>query len=288
MRVVIQKPDLDTCLAALILGVAASDEIVIVRSQATVADLQDPAVLCLEAGGAGQVHLRNFDHHGTNGPLAPACVQALTLIEQPSEPMRRLVDYVAALDTAAFPSAPPMVTEDVLTLSEVFSGMRFTISDPREQFISGIALLREVLQRGFNPFGPLPELNAWSAYFKAKRHEIAQIREAQACVVRFTTKAGRTAGFLETGHKGALGAVYGLGCDVAVAFDPAFQIADGTRVPKFSIGGRNGLRVDALLPALAERETGWGGPSHGTVIGSPHDGTALAPDDVKQMISDLM
>ena len=80
-------------------------------------------------------------------------------------------------------------------------------------------------------------------------------RRALQDAVRFATRAGRVAGFVETDRTGALGALYGFGCDIAVAFAPSFRPpSGGPAIRKFTIGGRNGLRVDGLLAPLTHLE----------------------------------
>lgn len=73
MKVIIRKPDLDTCLTALILGVEGSDEVILVSGDASEEDIMNPDVLSIEAGGSGLVHLNNFDLHDTK--TTSPCVQ---------------------------------------------------------------------------------------------------------------------------------------------------------------------------------------------------------------------
>ena len=55
MRVIIQKPDLDTCLTALIMGVTRDDDIVILRGDASEDDLGNSNILCIEVGYSGKI-----------------------------------------------------------------------------------------------------------------------------------------------------------------------------------------------------------------------------------------
>ena len=121
-----------------------------------------------------------------------------------------------------------------------------------------------------------------------RKRAVASERRSRRCwdaAERFTTAAGRAAGFLRTDRVGALGALYTAGCEVAIAYAAAFRPPDGgAPVRKFTVGGRDGLRVDGLLGPLAEREDGWGGPAHGTIVASPRRGTALDPAEVKGLV----
>jgi len=286
MRVLFQQADLDTCLTALLVGVGDNLDVRVVTGDASPADIADPAVVCIEAGGSGQAHLANYDHHGVGAPLDPACVQALANVSEPSPCLRRLVQYVAEIDCGrrgrAFVPA-----EHALTLSSVFSGMRLCTPNPVDQFRSGLALLREVLRRDLEPAGPMPELPEWRAYVDRKRQEWTGIAGVRDRVHRFTTSSGLRAGFLETEFVGALGLLYEEGCDVAIAYSPHFQSPSGIgQVPKFSVGCRAGLRVDGVLAHFSKIDPGWGGPSHGTIIGSPRGGSALSPSAVCEVVRD--
>lgn len=67
-QVRIGKIDLDTCGAAMLLGVERGDEIKFLPSGiASSEDLLNPNIICIEVGGSGQVNLNNWDHHGEGG-----------------------------------------------------------------------------------------------------------------------------------------------------------------------------------------------------------------------------
>lgn len=284
MRVVFQQADLDTVLTGLVLGVSETDDFVVIRGEASAEDLADSAVLCIEAGGSGQVERRNYDHHGPGAPFESACVQALRRVAEPSDDLRRLVDYVASVDRGRL-GAPPLVTEQVMTLSSVFSGMRLCTLDPKDQFCRGLSLLRETLRRGFNPAGPFPELPEWREYFERKRVEWIGIAAAKPGIRPFVTRGGLRAAFLETDYIGALGLLYEEGFEVGIAFSARYQPpSGGDAIPKYSIGRPGDARVDVLLPLFDALEPGWGGPSHGTIIGSPRGGSILTPDQVVQVV----
>ena len=162
MRVVLQQVDLDTCLTGLLLGAGAAP-----------AELADPAVTCIEAGGSGQTELNNFDHHDAAGSWPPACVQALRAAGAAGSPaLERLVAYVAEVDLGRAPVRDwETDAAEGLSLSSVFSGMRLTVRDPREQFFAGLGVLRTVLEESIDPFGPMPPRPAWQVYADAHRRE---------------------------------------------------------------------------------------------------------------------
>lgn len=286
-KVVIQKADMDTVLTALLLGVSEQDEIIVVREKASPEDLADPNAICIECGGSGQTDLNDFDHHDTDKPLPPACVQAFPLHFSPQDKplLERLVEYVSLLDTQgpeALKARSQLREGAFPTLSDIFSGMLLTTKEPKEQLLRGMEIFRTVLQEELDPFGLMPELPEWEEYTEAKRQNNEAIRKAVTNARFFETRSGLRAGFVETEVIGALGALYNLGCRVAIAYSPRFG---NPPVPKYTIAG-NGIRVDALLPILNEHEPGWGGPAHGTIIGSPRTGSRLKPEGVIEIVQE--
>ncbi len=282
MKVVIQQVDMDTALTAFLRGVRPADEIVAVKEQASPEDLANPQVLCIEAGGSGQVHLNNFDHHNTALPLPPACRQALEVSSRDEPILRRLVDYVAAIDVAGPQALGP--APGFPTLSDVLSGIRLSIKDPVKQLEAGLLLFATVLREGLDPFGVVPGRPEWQGWIQAKRREDEGLARARAEAEIFVSRSGRKVGFLQTEYFGALGVLYDLGCEVAVAYNPRFTPPSGGEpIPKYTIGG-NRLRVDHLLSFLNALEPGWGGLAHGTIIASPRTGSRLGPETLKQLV----
>ncbi len=289
MKVVIRKPDLDTCLTALLLGVTPNDEIIVAPRGADDADLEDPRVLCIEAGGSGQVHRNNFDHHDPQRELPPACVQAYDIWSsqakadrQKASRIRRLVEYVAAVDTdpkqlqnGGRPVPQP-------TLSALFSGMRLVVRDPKEQFLTGIELLRIVLKEEIDPFGAMPPRPEWRRYREAKAKENEALERAKAAARILQSKGGRIIGYLETEAVGALGILYQRGCEVAIACHPRFG---NPPVRKYTIATCDpDLSLEPLLRILNEREPGWGGRR--SIIGSPAMGSRLHPTEVIAIVQE--
>lgn len=279
MKVVIQKADLDTCLTALLFGVSPDDEIIVAPKGADAQDLADPTVLCIEAGGSGQPHLQNFDHH-TSTKLPAACAQAFA-VRGGDERMAKLVQYVAAVDTDLNKLRKDGQPVPQPTLSALFSGMKLCVKDPKEQLLQGMKLLRTVLTEGIDPFGAMPSRPEWAAYIEAKQKNDAELERAKANARIFTSESGLTVGFLETEHVGALGVLYELGCQVGIAYNPRYGEPP---VKKYTIGSREeGVTLGHVLEELKKREPGWGG--HKRVIGSPlgKDST-LKPEEVIALV----
>jgi hypothetical protein len=225
----------------------------------------------------------NFDHHDSTLVLAPACLQALALVANPSPAVQRLTEYVALLDEGRMaPDGQPVAFP---TLSALFSGMRLVEPDAVAQFRAGLGILQRVVEEGIDPFGTMPDLAEWRAYRERKRAELEALERDAAAVALFETRGGRLAGYLESGAIGAIGAIYHRAAVVAVAFNPVFQpTREQPPRRKFTIAGRGQLRVDGLLDALRGLEPGWGGPSHGTIIASPVEGSRLSPVQVIDVV----
>jgi len=260
MRVIIQKPDLDTCLTALILGVSEKDEIKVLPGQASKADLDDPAVYCIEAGGSGLVHLNNFDHHDQLKKLYPACRQAYDKCSMQDERLKRLVDYVCMVDvrTQGYVPAP------FPTLSNVFSGMLFFEKSPLQQFIRGIAMLRMVMDNNIDPFGTMPKLDGWREYLTAKEENNEKLGAVMDNAIFFQSSHGKKIGFGKSEVIGDFTALYDKGCDVAILLNTAFG---ENAIRKFAISSKDIAVKSLLLKHIDEMETGWGG--HDTIICSP-------------------
>ncbi len=273
MRVVFSKADLDTCLAGAIAGVTRADAVVWLPGGATPAHLADPQTLCLEAGGSGQAKLRNFDHHNTALPLPPAATQAFLLAGRPPEferlvQLNELVDTAQAFSNSQFPNA-----------SHLISGIRFVHArDPVRQFLAGVEALDRIAREGLDPFGPLPWLPDWQPYLEEKQRRMAQLPLVPGA--DWVQSNGLNIAFLETDAIGAPALLYRQGADVAVVFSPGFGHPP---VPKYTISG-NQVRVDRLLPLLNARDPGWGGPSHGTIIGSPRAGSRMAFGELRRLV----
>ena len=282
MRIVLQQVDLDTCLTGLLLGAGSADDVTVARDGATPAELADPNVLCIEAGGSGETDRNNFDHHATCTAWPPACEQALRVVGSAgSRTMERLVEYVVSVDLGHASRA----ASDNPGLSSLFSGMRLTVRDPVQQFFTGLSILSTVLSESVDPWGPVPPRPEWKLYQEAQARERALLKAVEPAAERLVTRQGRQVGFLRTDRVGALGALYRRGCAIGIAYAQAFRPpAGGKPIRKFTIGGRDGVRVDRLLGPLSERETGWGGPAHGTIIASPRGGTRLDPEEVRRLV----
>jgi hypothetical protein len=277
-KVIIQQVDLDTTLTALLLGVSPTDQIICRKGGALPEELVDPSVLCIEAGGSGEVSRNNFDHHDTTLPLPPACRQALDALGRTDPALRRLVDYVVAIDIAdraALGSTPSFPT-----LSDVFSGMRLSLKDPVAHMEAGLSILATVLHEHLDAYAQMPERPEWKEWIIAKRREKERLAHTRAQAELFRTSSGAHAGYLQTDFIGAPGVLYGLGCSIAIAYSSSFG---DPPIRKYTIGG-NGVRVDHLLPFLNALEPGWGGPAHGTIIASPRTGSSLEPTIVKRLV----
>ncbi|MDP3888576.1 MAG: hypothetical protein Q8Q24_00885 [bacterium] len=322
-KVQVGKIDLDTCGALMLVcnGVVKKDQVEVLRGQATEEDLANLQVLCIEVGGNGRVKEGNFDHHGME-KLPSATMQAWETITRPkmvrhlretsdrieSSTFKKmdflkhdffyfsdwyrvcqLVEYIDKLDTKG-PGSMPQGAK-FPTLSDVFSGMLLTISDPKEQLRTGAFLLGSILVLGIDPFGQMPRENrfmdtypSWQMFIEAKEAHDRKVEEAVQSASWDTTKSGLKLAYLETDFIGALGALYDNGAQIAIAFSPNFG---PNKIPKFSIGVKEGekIRVDSLRPELNSKDPGWGGPPTGTIIGSPREvGSKMSLQEVVDIV----
>jgi len=167
------------------------------------------------------------------------------------------------------------------TLSDLFGGMLLVEKDPLEQFFKGVEFLREVCDRQLRIFDRIPlEVSEWKIWAEAKEENKKKVAEALRKARWGKTKSGLKLAWLETEFPGAVGALYGGGAQIVVVFNPKFG---PSKVPKFTIAG-NGIRVDNLLPHLNAQESGWGGPTTGTIIGSPREGSRLSLEEVLKIV----
>lgn len=292
------KIDLDTVGAAFLSGVSREDEVEVLRGcQATEEDLANPEVLCIEVGGSGRVSEGNFDHHGPRAPNLPSAMKQVwsaAVVEacrknknscvglQAPAPLYKLVDYINLLDTRG-PQALGQKAEGLFpVLSDLFAGLLLTEREPVEQLHKGVELLRDVVAGGWDPYGSFKGLrDSWA---EAKAENNRQMAKAVEQAQWGTTASGLKLAWLGTDFFGAPGALYGNGAQVVVAFSRHFGPAG---VPKFTIAG-NGIKVDGALPKLNALEPGWGGPSTGTIIGSPREGSHLTLEEVVKIVKETL
>jgi len=291
------KIDLDTCGAAFLLGVSQEDEVEVLRGEATEADLADSKTICIEVGGSGETQLNNWDHHGPEAQgLKSATAQVFSFVfskkkleEEADNPcVSRLVDYIDKLDTQGPQALGPKEKGLFPTLSDVFAGMLLTERNPAEQLHLGVEILQEVLHKGIDPFGRMPveEIPGWKDFAKAKAENNRQIAKAiESAQWGTTAESGLMLAWVETDFFGAPGALYGVGAQIVVVYNRHFG---PDRVPKFTIGATNGVKVNSVLPELNALEAGWGGPQTGTIVGSPRSGSKLTLSQVVGIVKNAL
>lgn len=274
MKVIIQKTDLDTCLTALIMGVSESDEIIASRGDASPEDLNNPAILCIEAGGSGRPGFNNFDHHDPERYFPPACQQAFDYKGFKDKKLKRLVEYVCMVDDRI--QEHPSI--EFPSLSNIFSGMLLVERNPVSQLFKGIGILKKVLDMDIDPFGTMPDIEEWKVYKEAKNINQEKVLEVMGKAEYFKSKNGLKIGYIESDFIGGIGALYSQGCDIVIMYNPKFGEPP---VPKYTIAGNN-KKVSNLLDEFDKIEGGWGGRE--MIIGSPRNGTRLSQEEVKELV----
>lgn len=273
MKVVIRKVDLDTACTGLILGVSESRDVVMVKDRADDEEIYDPSVVCIEAGGSGLVEQNNFDHH-SESYFPPACRQAYEHLKVSDKRLLRLVEYVCIVDER--PEEHPLIPFP--SLSNIFSGMLLMEKDIIKQFFKGIKILRDVLDKGIDPFSTMPYLLEWQTFIKAKEENLSNLKDDLMDAKFYLSKGRLKVGFMESKAIGGIGFLYKRGCDVVVLYNPKYG---DPPVPKFTIAG-NGKNVMNLLPIFDNMERGWGGRE--TIIGSPTKGSILTKEAVLAVV----
>lgn len=277
--VYIVKPDLDTCLTAVILGIGADDDVSCADFDAPEELLSDPSVFCIESGGSGRVGEHNFDHHLPGVWLPPACRQAFTRHGSSDGRLERLVSYVSLVDDGL----PIVPMPGFPSLAGLFSGMLLTEQGREAQFRAGCRLLKQLLAESIDPFGPLPQLPQWREYLEAKSRNSQRLNALLALARPFRTRQGRSAALLDfppDGPRtiGGFAPLFAQGAEIVILHDPLFGLPP---VRKFTIAGR-GVVVADLLPEFGCFEKGWGGRD--AIIGSPRAGTNLDLSRAEEII----
>ncbi|MDR0881279.1 MAG: hypothetical protein LBP55_01850 [Candidatus Adiutrix sp.] len=270
-QVIVRKPDLDAIGAAALAGVTQADWMLcLVGGEAPADLLADPAILCLECGGSGQVNLGNFDHHGAEAPAATAVEQMYDHLGSPSA-WREIVDYIAWVDSGGLRGqASPSILAPETTLSGLLSGLFLLEPDLAARFWLGAALVREAQLSGLAPWNLQPGLDhyyRWRVYAEAKsvaRQSLVarrdQVRLIHSALAPWPILA------LSCDLPGAHGLLRDMGGRVRLAHRPGDH---------FTISVDDDLRpwLAGLLEFLNQHDPGWGGPSGGAIIGSPFGGS---------------
>ncbi len=267
-RVVIRTADLDTVMCAFLLGLSPALPLEVVGGLTPAFRLADPSTCCIECGGSGQVELGNFDHHDPLRHDPPASLQALGLMAAPDPLLIRLARWTAARDmtTGTRSGGYP-------DLSNLFSGLRLVSRDEAQAFAAGLELLRTIHVLGCRPEGPLPWRPEWRTFLEAKARNRQQLRRDLGRKIEFTTKSGIRAGFLETMACGVHGILRSQGCRLTIACRRSAGAGGRWR---YSVA-TDLFRLDSLRCRLNLLEPGWGGPAHGTIVGSPFGGSRIDP-----------
>ncbi len=282
--VVVQKADLDTACAGFLLGVTNAMPVVLVDAVASRGMLDDPAVLCLECGGAGAMHLGNFDHHDPEGPEETAAEQAWASAGKPAT-RARLVQYVAKHDRGLTEPAP----NPDFSLIGMFSAMRGAVSAEDERFRAGLSLLRWFVALDRDPRGPLVDLDTVDS-LPVRRELASAVAGPPPETYDFgTTASGRRLAIAADGIGLSPRQLYAMGFGIVIAERARFGEPPRRRFTVALDPKNNDLlnavnATNRIRKRLGELESDWGGPSVGTILGSPRDrSSVLSLADVVQV-----
>lgn len=279
------KPDLDTVVTAYLMRRKGLGHICHLAAEAPDALLDDRHVLCIECGGSGRSADADFDHHGRS-ILPCAAEQAWQHMGRPQE-LAALVRYTACVDTGA-PCDAGLQDKGGMTLSALFSGMRFCNAQPAEQFRAGIALLDDVLALGCTPHDVMPLVESSSLaqrYFRAKT-AARDALQAEGRRMKLYPVGRHTVGVLTANMAGVHGLLRRAGADISIAGNrPAVGEAQ-----RWSVSVRPGLEayIALLTPVLCGLEQGWGGPAGGGILCAPRTGSRLALHEVQACVDQVV
>lgn len=274
MIVAIQKVDLDAAPTALLLGVKDGDQVLTFKGNAPDSYIFDPEICCIEVGGSGLIQFNNFDHHDPDRYFPPASKQAYIVLGMNDPVVERLVEYVSILDER--PDLLPRIPSP--SLSSIFSGMLLSEPDPVRQLFAGISILRKVIHAKLDPFSTLPVLPEWEPYVSAKIKNREKLAEDLSNLRIFRSMTGLKVGFLESRAVGGTKALFAMGCDIALLYNPSYG---NPPRKKFTIASRK-VKLMKLLQHFDKIEPGWGGRE--TIIASPRTGTSLKEEEVLSIV----
>lgn len=277
------KVDLDTIATAFVMGANPIEQVfVAISGSASSSQLADPSNLCIEVGGSGRTEDNNFDHHNSGQTSLSAAAQSL-------ERLAKIIRYVDDVDCGRLTKKKKKVFP---SLVQLISGMLLVVKNPEDQMKQGLVILREVLHSGIDPYGcmepilkEIPDAHIWVS--KKREHE-KKMQQICGNAMWFTTKAGRKLAVVESDLFGIPGVMQGQGAEIVVALNPEHR-SGKKAIRKFTICGSGGIRVDDVLKTIVKKEDGWGGPAHGTIIGSPTNrDSTLSKEEVANIVVNVL
>lgn len=280
---IFRKPDLDTVLSAFILLRDFSGMILAIKGQACAQALANKKILCLECGGSGRTNEGNFDHHSGAVELPCAAEQAWNYVGRPQS-LSSLVSYVASVDTARM---MPSCTTGNVSLSSLFSGMLLVYQTQCTRFRAGLRLLDAVCKFSAFPYDLKELINnhpEFLCYLHAKEEAKQKLEKEIDNVKTFYVKK-YVVKSLCTQVPGVHGLLRRLGADISIA---GFKNSSSSILCmhwSISFLSNNKEIVDRVLCELNNIEKGWGGPTGGTILGSPFTGSKLSLQDIIEVLS---
>jgi len=284
MKFVFKKPDMDTVLAAMILGFNESkDDLILTNSEIQAEVLADKEIFCIECGGSGQLNLKNFDHHDPFIVLPCACVQAYLWKKNLNNVVYNLVKYVQYVDEG-LKKQYKHNNESEISLSGIYSGMRLKYKKSLiMQFNKGIELFKTICQKQINPWKPLPKLYEWNDYITLKKIQLKVLDNYLRQAEFFYTFSGIKFGFLTAPTPGIHGLLRRAGCSISIASG----LYSYNNNMYYSISSDD-LNISYILSDLLILEKGWGGPSNGRIIASPQHGSLLPKQKIINIVKERM
>lgn len=274
-KIMFKKVDLDTAAACFILAKHSNAPLIQVRDSASIEDLCDPKVLCIECGGSGDVEHSNFDHHGDDAPDICAAYQAW-IYTGSADYLSKLVRYTQEVDLGGWNGPNP--SDGKVSLSNLFSGMLMTTKSPVDKLNKGMELISKVLKSELSPdaLGDLVSKDKELEVYATIKEKMAKQLEEELCKAQ-TFYAGE---LKIMGLQSSLPGVHGLlkrnGADVSVA-------SNAQGYTTISVNPGSQIILANVLQKLNALEPGWGGHPMGTIIGSRAEGTSMSFADIANL-----
>lgn len=268
-KVLFNKADMDTVLTGFLCKVSEDMSLSCVY-RATDDELWNPEILCIEVGGTGLTHLHNFDHHNPEKYFPPACKQAYEYFGYNDPILETIVKYVSMVDDGIVVNVEPP------SLSNIFSGMLLTITEPVDQFITGLYIFKWIYENRINPFQSLPDVQKWKSFYEARLKNFLQLKQDSRNIISFKTRSGYQCRVLVTTAVGGFNFLYGTGCEIGILYNP--------EKGKYTIGSDK-LDLTELLKKFQSIEDGWGGRNK--IFGSPYNGSKLSMDEIIEIVKSI-
>lgn len=275
-----KKVDMDSCMTAAIIKdeEEAQLDIVAIVDKATPEQLEDEKIFCVEVGGSGQSNHHNFDHHVyyDDDPEYAGDDTACQAAQEYYGFLNSNVNQIAKWDIGD----RNVAKAGMEIAREVFKGMLLSKRKKEEQYEAGIYIMQNFRDGIFSPQNEEEQKWFETAY--------AYDKQVEVCIKNAVLYEDGKIVFIETNFFGGIQAMQQEFCKARyyVAYNPKFG-EDKIRKYTIAVRPEAGLSLNGITSRLNKIDQGWGGPSTGTIVGSPHGGSKLEPETVISVVKEI-